>query len=114
MSTQRIKAGHLSVPPGIVIPPLRFSVVEEKLYRGSYPRPLNFEFLESLHLKTILSLTADPLNEAASEWCHIQEIQMVHICPEGSDRKGVPLGHNDAVKILQVRPILSKHRNKTS
>ncbi|RPB02218.1 hypothetical protein L873DRAFT_1763082 [Choiromyces venosus 120613-1] len=102
MSTPPVKDDPLSVPPGVVIPPLRFSVVEDKLYRGSYPRPLNFEFLESLRLKTILSLTEDPLNEAAAGWCWSRGIDMVHICPEGGSKKEAPLRHPDAIKILQI------------
>lgn len=87
----------------LVIPPLRFSIVEDKLYRGSYPRPLNFKFLESLKLKTILSITPEPLAEDAAGWCRSQGINMLWIQPERDGKKGAPLKHAEACKILSVR-----------
>ena len=39
------------VIPETYIPPLRFSMVQPNLYRGAYPREVNFKFLETLHLK---------------------------------------------------------------
>lgn len=86
----------------LVIPPLRFSIVEDKLYRGSYPRPLNFKFLESLNLCTILSVTPEPLTEDAAGWCRMRGIKMIHIRPERDGKKGAPLKHAEACKILSV------------
>lgn len=87
----------------LVIPPLRFSVVENKLYRGSYPRHLNFRFLESLNLKTILSVTPEPLVGEAADWCKANGVVMLHIKPEVDGKKGAPLRHTEACQILSVR-----------
>jgi len=73
---------YLKIPPDTVIPPLRFSIVEPYLYRGSYPRPLNFPFLEDLKLKTILSLTPEPLVQDTAQWAESHNIRLVHIKPE--------------------------------
>ncbi|KAH8150354.1 uncharacterized protein LAJ45_05565 [Morchella importuna] len=86
----------------LVIPPLRFSVVENKLYRGSYPRHLNFRFLESLNLKTILSVTPEPLVGEAADWCKANGVVMLHIKPEVDGKKGAPLRHTEACQILSV------------
>lgn len=94
----------------LVIPPLRFSIVEDKLYRGSYPRPLNFKFLESLNLCTILSLTPEPLTEDAAGWCRARGISMIHIRPERDGKKGAPLKHAEACKILSVRFLVPPRR----
>ena len=48
------------IVPEIYVPPLRFSMVQPSLYRGAYPREVNFKFLETLQLKTIISLTPQP------------------------------------------------------
>ncbi|KAF8423646.1 tyrosine phosphatase family-domain-containing protein [Tirmania nivea] len=82
-------------PRKTLIPPLRFAIVETNVYRGSYPRPLNFAFLESLRLKTILSLTPAPLIEPVAEWCKQQGIKMIHHTPDKSGKKSIPLSHQD-------------------
>lgn len=47
--------------PDSLIPPLRFHVIQPNLYCGSYPRLRNKRFLEGLGLKTILSITPEPI-----------------------------------------------------
>ena len=46
-----------SSPPPLV-PPLRFSLVEEGVYRGAYPSQLNLRFLTRLGLRSMVSLLA--------------------------------------------------------
>lgn len=59
-------------------PPLRFALLcssltssssgpPHSLYRGSLPKPHNYAFLSSLHLKTIISLTPKSLDHYAGE-----------------------------------------------
>jgi hypothetical protein len=57
-------------------PPLRFSLLcssytettpLHSLYRGSLPKPRNYAFLSSLHLKTVISLTPKSLDHYAAE-----------------------------------------------
>ena len=38
-------------------------MVQPSLYRGAYPREVNFKFLETLQLKTIISLTPNPITK---------------------------------------------------
>lgn len=45
---------HPCLPP--LIPPFRYSMVEEGVYRGGYPSLKNLRFLERLCLRTIISL----------------------------------------------------------
>jgi hypothetical protein len=42
-----------------LVPPFRFGVVEDRVYRGAYPVLHNFNFLRRLKLRTILSLTPE-------------------------------------------------------
>jgi hypothetical protein len=44
-------------------PPLNFAYVEENLYRSAIPTELNFQFLNSLNLKTILILSPESVDE---------------------------------------------------
>ncbi|KAH3660100.1 hypothetical protein OGAPHI_007305 [Ogataea philodendri] len=38
------------------VPPINFAIVEAELYRSGHPQPNNFEFLDTLNLKTIIYL----------------------------------------------------------
>lgn len=93
-------------PKKTLIPPLRFAVVEKHVYRGSYPRSINFPFLETLKLKTILSLTPAPPIEPVAEWCNERGIRMLHYPPDKSGKKSIPLSHHDAKVAIEVRPLL--------
>ena len=48
------------LPSLLLVPPLRYELIEERLHRGSYPTLRNLPFLSRLHLKTLLSLTSEP------------------------------------------------------
>ncbi|KZF21510.1 protein-tyrosine phosphatase, partial [Xylona heveae TC161] len=84
------------------IPPLRFAVVEPHLYRGSYPRPLNLGFLESLKLKTIISLTPEPLSQDIQRWAHSHDISLVHFAPVKGSKKEAPLDNSEATKVVEL------------
>jgi tyrosine-protein phosphatase OCA1 len=45
------------------IPPLNFGMIEPKLYRSGQPNELNFPFLETLKLKTVLFLAPEDPNQ---------------------------------------------------
>lgn len=61
------------------VTPLHFNTVQPNLYRGSYPREINFPFLRTLQLKNIVSLTPDPLNDTIQMFCKENNIKMLHI-----------------------------------
>eukprot|EP01132_Coremiostelium_polycephalum_P006599 gene6599-8168_t len=56
-------------PSDPLIPPFRFAIVEEGLFRGSYPTEKNFRFLRRLKLKTIVSLTPKPPTKDFTTFC---------------------------------------------
>jgi hypothetical protein len=58
--------------PGSLVPPLRFAEVAPGVYRGSYPGKRYVRFLQSLNLRTTVSLTPiDPLgNPYLNDWMH--------------------------------------------
>lgn len=61
------------------VTPLHYNTVQPNLYRGSYPREINFSFLRTLQLKNIVSLTPNPLDEVVQQFCNENNIKMVHI-----------------------------------
>lgn len=98
-----------------LVPPLRFSSIQPNLYRGGYPRKVNFPFLESLNLKTIVSLTPEAidLDTDADLYSFAKErkIILVHIeCAQSGKgkKRGVPLGYSSILEVLQII-ILTEH-----
>lgn len=92
--------------PENLIAPLRFGVVQSNLYRGSYPKNHNKRFLQRLGLKTIVSVTPEPLDEDMAEFCKSEGIQMVYIQCAGADSKskkkrGVPVPYSAATKAVE-------------
>ena len=57
----------MALPP--LVPPLRFSQVEEGVYRGAYPSLINQRFLTRLGLRTIISLLPEPPADDLRQWC---------------------------------------------
>lgn len=93
-------------------PPLRYGIVEDHppLYRGSYPHSKNLNFLQRLRLKTILSLTPEPLGEEIATWCSAQGVRMMHLkISKEKKKKKHPIGFWEAKQALQVTPFEMTH-----
>ncbi|KAH0789455.1 Tyrosine phosphatase family protein [Histomonas meleagridis] len=70
-----------------LIPPFRFAYVEKDLFRGSYPVALNFDFLRTLHLKTIVSLIPNPIDPDLKKFCEDENItNHTYIVPKFTDQ----------------------------
>lgn len=61
----------------LLSPPLFFSLVQPLLYRSATPISLNFPFLNTLYLKTIVSLGPDLPGKTLLNWCAQQGIEFV-------------------------------------
>ena len=82
-----------------LFPPFRFGVVEDGLYRGAYPKPRNLVFLETLNLKTIISLTPNDLSQDIKDFATIHNIKLIHIQVNKS-KENVPLSYKVLSRIL--------------
>lgn len=71
------------IVPDSLIPPLRFNAIQNNLFRGAYPREINFVFLKTLNLKTIISLTPQPITNEIDKklykFTKSNEINLIHI-----------------------------------
>ncbi|KAI3404554.2 OCA6 [Candida oxycetoniae] len=99
----------MSSIPDSYIPPLRFNSIEPNLYRGAYPRKPNFKFLETLQLKTIISLTPEPIDNDTDpylyQWAVDNKITLVHLeCASGGKgkKRSVPLDNDLAIQALNI------------
>jgi hypothetical protein len=75
----------------MIYPPYRFAQIEPDLFRGGYPKERNKSFLDRLELKTILSLTPEPIS--------IQDVNCVHIKVD-KPKEGIPLNYQKVNQIL--------------
>ncbi|ORX82144.1 hypothetical protein BCR32DRAFT_219676 [Anaeromyces robustus] len=85
-----------------LIPPLPYGHVEDNVYRGGYPKLRNLRFLKRLRLKTVVSLTPDPVEyEAFKEFCKEQNIEYIHIRVE-KPKDSLPLTYAKVAQIIQI------------
>lgn len=94
---------------GPIIPPLRFAAVAPHVYRGSYPRPVNYRFLKRYRIKTIISLIPNEISEENDphlvDFALQQGIRLIHM-EVGKGGKGkkrqVPLTQEVVNKVLSL------------
>jgi tyrosine-protein phosphatase OCA6 len=84
-----------------MFPPFRFSAVELSFYRGAYPTLPNYRFLQTLNLKTIISIIPEPPISDLLEFCDHQTITNVHIRIE-KPGKSVKLTPSLVVQFLEL------------
>ena len=77
-SSSAERSGPPSPRPGTI---LNFGEIEKGLYRSSFPGPCNIEHLESLKLKTMVTLVATEFAPAVENWIAFNNIQpLPHHC----------------------------------
>ncbi|KJE93947.1 hypothetical protein CAOG_04657 [Capsaspora owczarzaki ATCC 30864] len=84
-----------------LIPPFRFTIVDEQVYRGAYPTHLNFAFLARLKLKTVLSLTPKKPDSNIDFFCKEEGVQNIFIQVD-KFKENVTLTHQHIVQILPI------------
>ena len=69
----------MSKPKTVFIPPPNFGYVEPDLFRSAVPNEMNFPFLQTLHLKTVVYLSLDAPSLFFLEFLKEQNIELVQI-----------------------------------
>ncbi|KAL1511211.1 hypothetical protein AB1Y20_006025 [Prymnesium parvum] len=87
------------LPP--LIPPLRFALVEEGIYRGAYPSLVNLRFLQRLQLRTVVSLLPEAPTPDLLAWCELHGIRN-HAERIAVFKDEVTLTQERAAAILQI------------
>ncbi len=77
-----------------LVPPNRYAMVDQGIYRGAYPVIPNFRYLSRLQLKTIISLVPEDPTTDLVKFTELASIQLIHIPIE----RTVPL--NDAYQSI--------------
>lgn len=72
--------------------PLNFGIVVPGLYRSSYPKPSDFEYIKSLKLRTVVTLVKkDDRDHELESFLSAQGIRQVVIHMKGTKKEAIPL-----------------------
>lgn len=77
------KTWQFVVTGGALIPPANYGAVEEGLYRSGMPVEINFPFLETLHLRTLLHMSTEELSVPLQRFLEDQNINVVKLGEAG-------------------------------
>lgn len=88
-------------PPFAIVPPMRFSMVEDNLYRGGYPTLRNFPCLQTLGLRCILSLTPEKPTYDLEQFAEADNIALHHV-PVERYKGEVVLSPSDISSVLHI------------
>ena len=100
-----------------LIPPDNFSMVEPGVYRSSFPRRKNMEFLRSLQIKTVIALIPEDYPTNIIEFYHINGIRLIQHGLDGNKWPFKDIKHEAFSRALvdsldpENRPVLI-HCNK--
>lgn len=83
-----------------LIPPLNFGMVESGLYRSGEPSELNYPFLESLNLVSIIYLAPDNPSESLRSFVSEQNIELIHLGKEGTKTPWKPTSEDVVISAL--------------
>jgi tyrosine-protein phosphatase SIW14 len=101
----------------LLVPTINFAMVFPGVYRSGYPTKKNFEFIESLGLKSICYLCPEEYAPANQKLCEEMSIKVLHFPMEGNKEPFVDIPeevvHKALAAIMDVRnqPVLI-HCNK--
>ncbi|KAI8634333.1 hypothetical protein F5Y19DRAFT_208802 [Xylariaceae sp. FL1651] len=87
--TKRLMIGHLNSTS--YNPPVNFSKVSEGLYRSGYPQVQDYPFIQSLKLKTIVTLVGRELPDGYQEFMHSNCITHKIFEMAGTKKEEVPI-----------------------
>lgn len=85
----------------LLVPPFRFAAVTQTVFRGAYPKPRNYPYLQKLKLKTIVSLLSSTPSESFLNFCESNQISNVHLVTSNS-KDSIPLTFETVTRLLKV------------
>ncbi|CAN6597618.1 inositol phosphatase Siw14p [Trichomonascus vanleenenianus] len=88
--------------PAIHEAPENFSIVVNDIYRSSFPRTENFEFLKRLKLKAILVLIPEPYPEENVKFLEENGIKFFQVGMSGNKEPFVHVSHETITKALEI------------
>jgi tyrosine-protein phosphatase OCA1 len=87
-----------------LFPPQNFGAVEDGIYRSGLPSELNYRFLESLNLKTVIILSPESISIQFSSFLEDFGISVIYIQNDANDgfRGLSPVAEESVIEALHV------------
>ena len=87
-----------------LFPPQNYSAVEEGIYRSGLPSELNYRFLESLHLRTVIILSPESMDNQFASFLEDFQIRVVYIQNVSNDgfRGLSPVAEETVIEALHL------------
>ncbi|OIW02759.1 hypothetical protein TanjilG_29535 [Lupinus angustifolius] len=85
-----------------LIPPLNFAMVDNGIFRSGFPEPVNFSFLQTLRLRSIIYLCPEPYPETNLEFLKSNGIKLYHFGIEGHKEPFVNIPEDTIREALKV------------
>ncbi|KAJ4752013.1 Phosphotyrosine protein phosphatases superfamily protein [Rhynchospora pubera] len=115
---------EIEVETKILVPPFNFAMVDEGIYRSGFPTEENFDFLETLNLRSVVYMCPEPYPEENFKFLKAHGIKLFQFGIDGSKDPLVKIPKDaitGALKILldvRNQPVLihckrGKHRTGT-
>ncbi|XP_024030988.1 tyrosine-protein phosphatase DSP3 isoform X2 [Morus notabilis] len=71
----------------VLVPPTNFSMVEDGIFRSGLPQPVNFRFLQTLNLRSIIYLCPKPYPEENLKFLQSNNIRLFQFGIEGKTHR---------------------------
>lgn len=87
-----------------LFPPQNFGAVEDGIYRSGLPTELNYRFLESLRLKTVIVLSPESMDTQFASFLEDFRIRVVYIQNVSNDgfRGLSPVAEETVIEALHI------------
>eukprot|EP00252_Welwitschia_mirabilis_P024201 TRINITY_DN7087_c0_g1_i1.p1 TRINITY_DN7087_c0_g1~~TRINITY_DN7087_c0_g1_i1.p1 ORF type:complete len:188 (+),score=25.71 TRINITY_DN7087_c0_g1_i1:417-980(+) len=86
----------------LLVPPINFSMVDKGIYRSGFPNLINFPFLETLHLRSIVYLCPEDYPEEILAFIQRNGIKLFHFGIEGYKEPFVNIPEDIIQECLKV------------
>ncbi|KAI4350165.1 hypothetical protein L6164_010674 [Bauhinia variegata] len=86
----------------ILVPPPNFSLVEDGIFRSSFPQPSNFGFLQTLNLRSIIYLCPEPYPQENLEFLRSKNIRLFQFGIEGKTELPASIPKDTVMEALKV------------
>ncbi|KAJ9176125.1 hypothetical protein P3X46_011470 [Hevea brasiliensis] len=86
----------------VLFPPANFSMVEDGVFRSSFPQSLNFSFLQTLNLRSIIYLCFEPYPQENMEFLRAHNIKLFQFGIEGKTDSSVSIPKDTIMEALKI------------
>lgn len=99
-----VRSGQIIISIMHLFPPQNFGAVEDGIYRSGLPTELNYRFLESLQLKTVIVLSPESMDSQFASFLEDFRIRVVYIQNATNDSfRGLsPVAEETVIDALNV------------